>query len=807
MKGLEGVRVIELGEMVSAAYAAKLLADLGAEVIKVEPPGGDRARFRGPFPGGVCDPERSGLFLYLNNNKRSVVLDLATGHGRDELDALVGESDLLVHNLPLPRLEALGVDYVHFSRLRPALVMCSITPFGLSGPYSRYRAEEITTAHGGGWAWLSPGALERPELPPLKAFGHQADFQGGVAGATAALGAIHRAQRTGIGEHIDVSVQAYVASYLEQAVPYYTYMGLVASRLGQRLLNPWKIFECADGLIFLCTIEEDQWARLKDFMGRPEWAEMELFADAIARNANADALNLFLQEWIGQWKVEELFHEGQSRRICFAPVFDMATLAEHPHLHARRVFVDVTYPRAGTLRQPGPPFQLTEPWWQIRRPAPLLGEHDGELLGRATDRALPSAVPDSKPSAAAPTAAPLPLAGIRVADFTWVWAGPFCTMHLAHLGAEVIKIESAARPDIGRRVPIVPPGVPQTLNTSGYFNQWGQGKKSIRLHLSKPAAVEAARRLIAQSDVVVDNFAHGVMERLGLSPAKLFEIKPDLVIASISGYGATGPLASYMGYGPSMAPLGGLSSLTGYAGDSPRELGISYGDPNAGIHAAMAICAALVARQRTGRGQRIDLSLWEAMAAVVAEGFMEFAMNGVQPERRGNRDPLMAPHNCYRCAGEDRWVTIACASEAEWRALAGVIDPALLADSRFADAAARKRHEDALDARIEAWTRTRDRWEVTRALQAVGAAAFPSLSPEDLANDPHLDARGFLARLPHAEVGTRIHAGIPWLLERSPNSIRSAAPLLGAHTHAVLRELCGYSAEEIAALERDGVLY
>ena len=804
MAGLSGVRVLELGELVSAAYAAKLMGDLGADVVKVEEPGGDRARRRGPFPGGNPDPEQSGLFLYLNTNKRGVTLDLRTPDGRAQLERLISDADLLIHNVPPARMEEIGLRYDELSRMSPALVLCSITPFGLTGPYSRHRAEELTVTHGGGWAWLSPGALEQTERPPLKAFGHQADFQGGLAGAVASLAALYRARRTGVGEHVDLSVQEYVASFLEAGFIAYSYAGQVATRHGQRGLNPWRIFSCRDGLIFLCTIEPDQWDRLVEFMGRPDWAELDVFQDIVGRLQNVDLLHEFVQDWISGWTVDELYREGQKRRICFAPVLEMSELPEQDHLRQRGFFVEVDHPRSGPLLQPGPPYRLGEPWWGVRRPAPLLGQHNGELLADELGRSR-SAAPG--PAGAATAGSGLPLEGVRVVDFTWVWAGPFGAMQLAHLGAEVIKLESEGRPDLGRRLAIFQPDTEPGLNRSGYFNQWNQGKKSVQLNLGHPFAVEVVKRLVAECDVVIENFATGVMERLGLGYEQLREVRPDLIFASISGYGQSGPRRDYMAYGPAIAPLSGLSSLTGYEGGEPREVGISLGDPTAGITAAAAICAALVARQRTGRGQCIDVSLWESTAALVAEGFLEFAMNGRPLPRMGNRDPWMSPHGCFRCAGEDAWVTIACASEAEWRALCSVVDSALAGDPRFRSARERKANEEELDKRIAAWTGDRDRWEVTRALQAVGVAAFPSLSPEDLAHDPHLEERGFFAQLEHPEVGTRQHPGIPWRLTRGPNGVRAPAPTLGAHTDEVLDGLLGYSAQEIAALRAEKILY
>lgn len=808
MRGLEGIRVLELGHLVSAAYATKLIADLGADVIKVEEPDGDHARSRGPFPANVPDPEQSGLFLALNTNKRSVTLDLRTPQGKEQLRHLAAWADILIHNYPPALMAEFGIDYTAFRALNPRLVMYSITPFGLSGPYKDYNAYEITVAHGGGWAWLSPGASEHPDLPPLKAFGHQCGFQSGLAAATAALAAYYRALETEVGEHIDLSAQEYVASFTEQNIVYYTYLGKISSRLGQRLLYPWGIHECQDGLIFLLIVEQDQWQRLIELMGNPEWASWEVFKDQWSRGKNSDVLKPHLDEWISQWKVDDLFRAGQERRICFAPVFTMADLPKQEQLRTRNFFVEVTHPRAGTLTHLGPPYQLKEPWWKIRRPAPLLGEHNEEVgasLGQVKVHSERLRTPDSRLRTSQPR---LPLEGVRIAAFTWVWAGPFGGMQLAHLGAEVIRVESRARQDAARRLPLGPRGVRPSLNTSGYFNQWNQGKKSLALNLSTPEALAVAKKLIQSCDVVLDNFANGVMEELGLGYEELKKIKPDIIMASICGYGHSGPQQDYMGYGPAIAPVTGLSSLTGYSDGPPQEVGISYGDPNGGINAAEAICAALVAKKRTGQGQYIDVSLWESAAVLTVEGWMDHAMNNTQPPRIGNRDPWMAPYNCFRCAGEDEWVTIACGSDEEWQTLCQVIGQSALGqDARFRTAQDRKAHEDEIEELLTAWTAPQNKWEVTRTLQAAGVAAFPSMTSKDLVEDPHLQERGFFARLQHPEVGVRTHSGIPWHLTNTPAGVRSPAPLLGQHTDEIMSDLLGYSEQEIARLKEEKILH
>jgi len=401
-----------------------------------------------------------------------------------------------------------------------------------------------------------------------------------------------------------------------------------------------------------------------------------------------------------------------------------------------------------------------------------------------------------------------PLEGIRVTDFTWAWAGPYCTLQMAHMGAEVIRIESQKRMCVSRAIPSFADDIPGP-NRAGYFNQYSQGKKSLQLDLARPEAIEIAKKLASKSDIVVQNFSAGAIDRMGLGFATLRQIKPDIIMISICGYGQTGPERQYMGYGPASVPLAGISSLTGYRGIGPAEVGISYGDPNAGVFGAFAAMAALAYRQRTGKGVHVDLALWEALLVLMPEGLMDYAINKTQPEREGNRDRWIAPHGCFKCKGDDdKWVTIVCGTEGEWQALCKAMGkPELAADKRFANVTARKANEDALEEMITAWTKERDRWEVTETLQKVGVAAFPSMSNKDLTTNSHLQARGYLVQKEHPEVGKRIHAGIPWQMSGTPCEVQAAAPLRGQHTDYVLRDIIGLSETEVKKLRDGQVLY
>ncbi|MGH7933171.1 MAG: CaiB/BaiF CoA transferase family protein [Candidatus Binataceae bacterium] len=409
-----------------------------------------------------------------------------------------------------------------------------------------------------------------------------------------------------------------------------------------------------------------------------------------------------------------------------------------------------------------------------------------------------------------------PLEGIRIADFTWVWAGPFCTLQLAHLGADVIRIETSTRPCITRVLPPWPDAKPGGLNRSGYFNQYNQGKRSITLNFKDPAAIEVTRRLVAHSDVVINNFAYGVMERLGFGFDAVKKIKPDIIMMSLSGYGDTGPYKEYVAYGPAQVPLSGVSSLTGYRGWPPMHAGFSYADPNAGVHGAFAVLTALYHRAKTGEGQYIDMSQWECAMGVLAEGILEYTMNGVEPERNGNRDDLMAPHGIFKCLDRpekvlgqtvDQWVAIVAANDADWKRLANVIDAGFADDAKFATFAARKHNEDELDAIIAQWCSTRKADEVARMLQEAGVAAAVVADNRYLSEeDPQLKERDYFVYLEHPEVGTKQHCGVPFKLSRTECKVKRPAPLMGQHTDEVLTGLLGYRADEVKRMRAQGAL-
>ena len=380
-RALEGLQVVEVGRRFAASYATKLMADLGAGVVKIEPPAGDPVRWLPPFAGGQPHPEKSGAFLYLNCNKQGVTLDTTDPRGRDILDRILAQTDVLVHDLKPEDAEAAGLAWDRIHSVNPKLIMTSVTPFGLTGPYRDFNAYDLTLASAGGWTTVN-GWPGEPAMPPLRAFGHQTAFQAGVNAALATMGAAVWRLKSGKGQHVEVSAQECISSILELTYVMWPYMGLEVVRYGQRPLHPIDFFECKDGWIFVLCLEEKQWRSLVEMMGSPEWAEWEVFANGFVRASNWDALKPFLAEWIADWTVDDLYRAAQQKRIPFAPVSTMADLLDSPHLNARGFFVEIAHPEAGTAKYPGAPYKLAGTPWEIRSPAPTRGKHNQAVLGR-----------------------------------------------------------------------------------------------------------------------------------------------------------------------------------------------------------------------------------------------------------------------------------------------------------------------------------------------------------------------------------------------------------------------------------------
>jgi benzylsuccinate CoA-transferase BbsF subunit len=398
---------------------------------------------------------------------------------------------------------------------------------------------------------------------------------------------------------------------------------------------------------------------------------------------------------------------------------------------------------------------------------------------------------------------PRPLAGIRVTDFTWAWAGPQGTLLLAMLGAEVVKIESRARLDHARMRSIMAGAVHGGVDESPFFNDLNLDKLSLTLNLRKEEARDVVRRLVAESDVVIQNMRPGVLDRMGLGYEDLRKVKPDIIMLSSSAVGATGPEKSCVGYAPTFASMSGIVDVSGYADEAPLLLSGSV-DLRVGTTCAFAILAALYHRQRTGEGQNIDLSSTEVMSSMMGEAFLEYSMTGRVPHRSGNRDESMAPHGCYPTKGEPGWISIAVGEEAEWTALKSVIGDPELEEDAFGGPLERWRNQDRLDEIVGRWTRERRAEQAVARLQRAGVAAALVHGGATFSRDPHVRERGILTTVEHSKLGERSVVGPPWKLEGA--GVRRGAPLLGEHNQYVLREVLGLSEDEITRLEQAGVL-
>jgi benzylsuccinate CoA-transferase BbsF subunit len=800
-RALEGIRVVELGQLVSAPYCARLFADFGADVVKVEPPEGDPARRWGPFPGDVPHPEKSGLHHFLNTNKRCVTLDPGTAAGRERLLGLLREADVLVENQAPGRMRAWGLDFASLAAVNPDLVMISITPFGQTGPYADWKGGDLNAYHLTGASHRYCG---RPGEAPLEHGTFAAEFYGAVTAATWGLAAVHGRAQVGGGQHLDVScAEAIAATFVGgQNIGAFAQDGAAGRRtgVGMPLGAPATIVPCKDGHVWLLALEPGQWAGLARVMGEPEWMQADMFRDMSARAQNADLIYPLLEEWTrahGKWEIME---QCQAAGCPITAVLDVAEAAGQPHLAERGYLVELEHAVLGRFRTLGAPFKLPATPGGPTRAAPLLGEHDAAL--RDGDAASPWE-PRDRPRAAKAAPAPdaLPLHGVRVVNFGWVWAGPVVGQTLGFLGAEVLKIESHARIDLTRNLPPFAGGVRDPNRSLSNHACWA-GNGSVSLNLKHEEARALARELIAKSDVVIENFGPGVMASFGLDYEDLRRVKPDIVMFSMPAAGLYGPLKDIRTYGLSLTSTTGLDSLVGYLGGPPIPVENAFSDPYNGILGAFAILTALHHRDRRGRGQHIDYSQQEAVMQMVGPAYMDFVLNGRVAGPLGNRHPLGAasPHGVFPCAGDDRWISIAVFDDAEWRALVRAMGaPAWASAPALATHAGRLAALDAIDEQLAAWTRGFDDRVLAARLQAEGVAAAPVLGVADLLGDPHYRARGTFVEVEHP-LGFRETIYGAYVKTSRTRARVEPGPAIGRDNERVFLDLLGLTPERYREL-------
>ena len=787
---LDGVRVVEIGGWVAAAFAGKILADLGAEVVTVEPPGGSALRRYGPFPGGQPDPDTSGLHLYLGTNKMSATLDLEQDQPRSRLRHLTAGADIVIHDTPRAETERLGITYDALRAGNEDLIALELSPFGQTGPYAGYKGFEINAAALGG-VIMQLGLPGHPPLNPPLFIGH---YQTGLTGALAAMVALTSRDRVGVGQRIDLAESdSWATFHTGNGVVQWLFGDRRTMRHGRRVAGgpyPNTILACKDGEIRLQAMTKREWRRIIDMMGSPAWADDPRFQDRLKMNElYADELDGLIADWLSTQTKDELFQKFYDFGVPFTPGQHRRRLPPPSAPEGAPLLRRSRTPQGGNAAPAGTALQVH----QDAMPHPA-----SRAPPRRAHRPHVSTAPAqaNRPAGAAPDGAATGFERIRVLDLGWVWAGAVAGHVFADMGAEVIKVETRKRLDPARQGRPIVGDVPDP-EQNPLFHNVNRGKKSLTIDITTAEGRDLVLRLAAISDVVVENMSPHALAKAGLDYPNMRRVNPQIVMLSYPVMGQTGPFNELRGYGNAAGALVGLDSV-GADPDGDDLCGFNHvlGDPAAGQFAVIALLAALRRRDATGEGQYVDLSMVESVGTMLGEATMAFQMNGTVAEARGNRHPFLAPHGTYPCAGDDKWAAIAVETAEEWRALCAVIGRADLADdAALATYEGRAARRTEIDAAIAAWTRERSHYDVTEALQAVGVAATPCLDQEGRFFDPHLQARECYVDTGHPVLGSEPLYGIPYKLSERPGAIRGRAPLLGEHNAEVLGDLLGVPSE------------
>jgi crotonobetainyl-CoA:carnitine CoA-transferase CaiB-like acyl-CoA transferase len=746
MQVLAGLNILQLGPGLAAAACGRLFADIGANVARI---GADAA---------------TPLALHLNHGKP----DLGAGPATREA---VAAADLIVIEGRPSVLCARQCDPEALRRINPRAAIVAISPFGQAGPHADDPASDLTLLYASGIARMLTGQVDDLAEAPIRPVGRQSALIGGIAAACAGMHAAMAAEPA----IVDVSIQEALATIAitELARAGTTGRGWSRKRLTDGNGATVCILPARDGFTAISPRDDHQWAAWLTVMGTPQWGNEPRFATKPDRVANWDALHALMSEWSRHQDKQAIADKAQAAHVPSFPLREPAEQLASAQLDHRGFWRGREI--AGRMvKTPGPPFGLapskpelnsgrTEP-----RPRTVMAAPDPAILDPRLKRG------DDAPRA-------MPLAGIRVLDFSWVIAGPTATRYLAAMGAEIIKVEAPGRGDPGR--------------SSELHTVLGQAKRGIVLDLKKPEAIRIARALAAKCDALVENFATGVMDRLGLGAEALREANPDLVYVSASGLGRTGPEGRAVAYGTLLQCYAGFAGLNRHPGIPPR-VGLAWLDPMCGLMLAFITAAALWQRRQTGQVARVDFSMLEALLWTMAEPLLA-AQLGAAPQPAGNRSETCAPHGAWRCADEDGWVGIAVGNDDEWRRLCTIVPG--LTEAGAATVAQRQERGRDIGAALAAWTGARSAATAASALRRSGIAAAPAAAAPDLVADPHLRERGFWEAHPRGVI-----PGLPW--QASFGRVSGPAPALGADTDAVLREVLGLNADDVAALRQARVL-
>lgn len=802
---LAGIRVLDLATALAEA-TGRVLADLGAEVIKIEPPGGCEARRVPPFAG-----ESSLFFEAFGLGKKSVVLDLEADAERATFVDLVRGADILIESSTPGAMDALGLGAQSLCRENPALLYLSVSPFGQTGPYARHPATDLTLSAAGGLLNMQ-GDGDRPPVPV--GFPETVHL-GAIQAAADVICALYARNRSGSGQHLDSSIQAAVLWSL-MFVTDFAALGQDppgfgedrATRVGAQQVAPGLalpvIEPCKDGFVAMTLVLGAQGAF--GFDAAMRWVGQQGGLDA-------DLLQIDWMTWIQQIQEGELDVDTAKRAVeqflaflrgmtkaeihaqavrqkwLIAPVNLAPDLLADPQLRARDFWVEV----AGRSL-PGPFARLSKTPIGYAGPAPGLGA-DQALVGQARRPAAPTA----------PRLAPRKeiFAGLKVADFSWIAAGPLITKDLANFGATVLRVETENRIDTLR---FIPPwkGDPGT-RTGHVAANMNQSKLGIALDFSTEKGKEVAQRMVEWADVVVENFTPGTAERLGLDYETLRARKPDLVLLYTCMRGQTGPERTHTGFGLHGAALGGFVGITGWPDRKPQPPWGAYTDFISPRYALAALAAALYHRDRTGEGQCIDVSQIEAAIHHLSPMLLDYEETGRLIDRAAHDSERGCPHGVYPARGSERYVAIEARTPAHWSALCALV-PALSSWAALENVAARRAQREAIDLNLAAWCKGQEPFALAHELREAGVPAYVPLRATDFHDDPQLVARDFFIELEHAEMGTMTFDGPVTLFSETPAVAKRAGPTIGEHTFPVMRDILGYSEDEIAEIAATGAL-
>ena len=850
-RSLAGIRVIELADE-QAEYCGLTLAGLGADVIKVEPPGGSATRRIGPFYEDKEDPERSLFFWQYNRGKRSIVLDLNAENDRTRFRSLIATADVLLESTPRGELERQGLSTQSLMQQHPRLIVARVSPFGDKGPWADFKSSDLIHLALGGVMMncgYDPDPSGKYDLPPIAPQMWHAYHVAGEQLTMAIAAALLFRFRTGKGQHLSCAVHEAVAKSTE--VDLMSWVMRRAPILRQTCRharenispNP-SIAHTKDGRWVMASLgnREDDGQRLIALLERYGMAAgFDAQSSALPKGgrfvpgtgpvtAKRDEGMEAVQRFVRAFTYENIpWREAQEAGMLWAPLRKPHENAIDPHWLARKSVADIEHPELGrAFRYATSKWISTANTWSVGRRAPLLNE-DADAVMQPPQGAAPVVAANISINANEPPSRlgkPFPLHGIRIVDFSWFLASAGGTRFMSAFGAESIKIELKSHPDtrlaamapVGGRAardkataPL--PGVTD-LNMGGQFNNKNPGKRGISLNVWHPKGLAIVKRLIAMSDIVAEGFSPGVLDNWGLGYDALRAIKPDIIYVQQSGMGAQGTYGRFRTVGPIANAFAGLSDMSGLPEPAmPAGWGYSYLDWMGAYSFALAMLSALFHRERTGEGQWIDASQTEVGLFINGPAILDWSANGRVWSRYGNRSPYKpaAPHGAYPCAGDDRWIAIACFTEAEWRALAQVTGHVeWVNDSRFADLSKRLAHQNELDALVGEWTKSRDPYAAMLALQKAGVPAGVCQTAGDRCDsDPQLKELEWLTEVTGTKIGRWPLAEVPIKMSESPayvgGRIDRGAPNYGEDNDYVFGELLGMSSKEIAALAAEGV--